>query len=64
MVWVEWLSREVRKATSSQDPWVLHKLAQWRVVQSKLLPMMSTYMEDKYVPSWLRARDRCTQSNY
>jgi hypothetical protein len=32
-----------------RDPWILHRLAEWRVVQSKLLPMMLTYLEDKCV---------------
>ncbi len=41
--------REVRKHTMGRDPWILHRLAEWRVVQSKLLPMMLTYLEDKCV---------------
>lgn len=35
------------------DPWVLLRLAEWRVVQSKLLPMLTVHLDDRCDPAMM-----------
>ena len=47
---------EVRKAEAEASSWAVARLAEWRVVQSKLLPMVLQHSDDRSVVTHNRCR--------